>query len=300
MKELVFKPIAGRTEEIIDAILQTGEVASCTKELYAIHLVCEELVVNVVSYAYPEGVEGYLKIQIEKADGCITLKFIDGGVPFNPLERDMPDVSLPLEERQIGGLGIFLTVQMLMMKNKIGILIESDFYENEIFYYQFRFKEAGYEVHFLSRLWGNEGITFSGHEFRAPFYCNESFEALDDEALNDYAAIIVPAGMVSDRLRYTEDVTKLPPACVFLQKVFARKDIVKGVICHGLWLFSPVAELVKGRKMTVHNNLLGDAKNYGVEYVDADVVVDGDLVSARTGGHCYLLASEILKALASK
>ena len=65
--------------------------------------------------------------------------------------------------------------------------------------------------------------------------------------------------------------TKLPPACVFLQKVFARKDIVKGVICHGLWLFSPVAELVKGRKMTVHNNLLGDAKNYGVEYVDADV-----------------------------
>ena len=67
----------------------------------------------MVSYAYPEGVEGYLKIQIEKADGCITLKFIDGGVPFNPLERDMPDVSLPLEERQIGGLGIFLTVQMM-------------------------------------------------------------------------------------------------------------------------------------------------------------------------------------------
>ena len=52
MKELVFKPIAGRTEDIIDAILQTEEVASCTKQLYAIHLVCEELVVNVVSYAY--------------------------------------------------------------------------------------------------------------------------------------------------------------------------------------------------------------------------------------------------------
>ena len=73
MKELVFKPIAGRTEDIIDAILQTEEVASCTKQLYAIHLVCEELVVNVVSYAYPEGVEGYLKIQIEKADGYVTL-----------------------------------------------------------------------------------------------------------------------------------------------------------------------------------------------------------------------------------
>lgn len=183
------------------------------------------------------------------------------------------------------------------MKNKIGILIESDYYENEIFYYQFRFKEAGLDVHFLTRLWGNESITFQGHEFRAPFYCNGSFETLTDKDLDEYAAIIVPAGMVSDRLRYTEDVKKLPPASEFMKKVFARKDIIKGVICHGLWLLSPVAEVVKGRKMTVHNNLLGDAKNYGVKYQDADVFVDGDLVSARTGGHCYLLAQEILKAL---
>lgn len=113
MKELYFRPIAGKAEEIIDAILQTQEVASCTKELYAIHLVCEELVVNVVSYAYTDGMEGYLKIQIEKEGGYIVLRFIDGGIAFNPLEREMPDVSLPLEERQIGGLGIFLTVQMM-------------------------------------------------------------------------------------------------------------------------------------------------------------------------------------------
>lgn len=184
------------------------------------------------------------------------------------------------------------------MKNKIGILIESDFYENEIFYYQFRFQEAGYEVHFLSRLWGNDHITFSGHEFKAPFYCNENFEELDDRALDSYAAIIVPAGMVADRLRYTEDVNILPPACTFMEKVFSRKDILKGVICHGLWLFSPISDLVKGRKMTVHNNLLGDAKNYGVHYINCDVVVDEDLISARTGGHCYLLAAEILKRLA--
>ncbi|MEE3447097.1 MAG: DJ-1/PfpI family protein [Bacteroidales bacterium] len=186
------------------------------------------------------------------------------------------------------------------MKNKIGILIESDYYENEIFYYQFRFREAGFEPHFLSRLWGNDSITFQGHEFRAPFYCNESFEALTDKDLDEYAAVIVPAGMVSDRLRYTEDVKKIPPASEFMKKVFARKDIVKGVICHGLWLLSPVSEVVKGRKMTVHNNLLGDAKNYGVDYQDADVFVDGDLVSARTGGHCYLLAKEILKLVSKK
>ena len=113
MKDLYFQPIAHRAEEIIDAILRTPEVASCPKESYAIHLVCEELVVNVVSYAYADEAEGYLKIQIEKADGAITIRFIDGGVAFNPLEREMPDVSLSMEERQIGGLGIFLTVQMM-------------------------------------------------------------------------------------------------------------------------------------------------------------------------------------------
>lgn len=113
MKDLYFQPIAHRAEEIIDAILRTPEVASCPKESYAIHLVCEELVVNVVSYAYADEAEGYLKIQIEKADGTITIRFIDGGVAFNPLEREMPDVSLSMEERQIGGLGIFLTVKMM-------------------------------------------------------------------------------------------------------------------------------------------------------------------------------------------
>lgn len=182
-------------------------------------------------------------------------------------------------------------------KKKIGILIESDFYENEIYYYQFRFAEEGYEVHFLSRLWGNPSITFHGHELKAPFFCSESFENLTDNDLNEYAAFIVPAGMVSDRLRYTEDIGKLPPACLFLERIFAREDIIKGVICHGLWLFSPVSHLVKGRKMTVHNNLLGDARNYGVDYVNEDYVIDRDLISARTGGHCYLLARAIIQAI---
>lgn len=183
------------------------------------------------------------------------------------------------------------------MKNKIGILIESDFYENEIFYYQFRFREAGYEVHLLSRLWGCDSITFTGHEFKAPLFCNESFESLTDSQLEEYAAFIIPSGMVSDRLRYTENVNALPPACEFLKRIWGRKDIVKGVICHGLWLLAPVNELVKGRCMTLHNNLLGDANCYGVEYVDKDLVVDGDVVSARTGGDCFRLAGKILEMI---
>jgi anti-sigma regulatory factor (Ser/Thr protein kinase) len=111
---LHFQPIAGKALDILDAILRTPEVASCKKEFNALRLVCEELVVNVVDYAYPENdEEGYLDIEIEKDDACITIRFKDGGIPFNPLDRDMPDTSLPLEERRIGGLGIFLTIKKM-------------------------------------------------------------------------------------------------------------------------------------------------------------------------------------------
>jgi protease I len=185
-------------------------------------------------------------------------------------------------------------------KVKIGVLIESDFYEQEIFYYRLRFLEEGYDVRFLSRLWGRESLTFTGHEHKIPFECSESFDGMSDEELASFSALIVPAGMVADRLRYTEDIAKLPPATVLMQRAFANKDIIKGIICHGLWLVAPLPELVRGRRLVVHNNLLGDARNMGAVYVDQDVVVDGDLVTGRTGGHCHLFARAIIDLLASK
>ncbi len=185
----------------------------------------------------------------------------------------------------------------MLKGKKIGILMEGDYYEPEIWYYKWRFAEEGMDVHFLTRLWGQGSLTFLGHEFRAPFECRESFEFIEDHVLKTYSAIIVPAGMVADRLRYTEDIHKLPPAVEFLKKVFAEKNIIKGIICHGLWLVAPCPELVRGRKLVVHNNLLGDAKNMGAVYVDQDVVEDGDLVTARSGGHCHLFAKRIIEKL---
>lgn len=180
---------------------------------------------------------------------------------------------------------------------KIGVLIESDFYEDEIFYYRHRFAEEGAELHFLTRMWGQPEQTFHGHEYRAPLVCSESFESIDDDQLRSYAAIIVPSGMVADRLRYTEDPRAIPPATAFLRRAFAQPDVVKGIICHGMWLVSRTPELVRDRPVTVHNNLIGDALNMGARYTDRDLVVDGDLVTARTGAHCHLLARQILDML---
>ena len=183
---------------------------------------------------------------------------------------------------------------------KIAVLLESDYYEPEIWYYQHRFAEEGAELQLLTRLWGNDCLTFLGHEYRAPIEVWQSFEDIDDEALASYGAVIVPAGMVADRLRYTEDVNEVPPATEFLRRAFASPRVLKGIICHGMWLLAPAPELIRGRRVTVHNNLLGDARNMGAVYVDEDVVVDGDLVTARTGGHCHLMARAIIDILSAR
>jgi protease I len=180
---------------------------------------------------------------------------------------------------------------------KIAVLIEADYYENEIHYYQHRFPEEGMELHFLTRLWGQPMLTFTGHEYKAPLEVEGSFEGLSDETLRSYAAIIVPSGMVADRLRYTEDVDQIPPATEFLARAFAEPGILKGIICHGLWLTAPRTDLVRGRKLTCHNNLIGDAKAYGALYQNEDVVTDGDLITARTGAHCHLLARTLIDRL---
>ncbi|CAG6394621.1 DJ-1/PfpI family protein [Streptomyces cocklensis] len=189
---------------------------------------------------------------------------------------------------------------MRLKGQKIAVLMESDFYEPEIFYYQRRFAEEGAEVHFLTRLWGNERIVFRGHEYRVPFEVSESFEELDEFGLKQFSAVIVPSGMVSDRLRYTEEVDELPPATAFLRRAFADPAIIKGIICHGMWLAAPIPQVISGRRAVVHNNLLGDLKNMGGIYQDRDVVVDEDLVTARTGNHCHVFARTIIDLLAER
>ena len=76
----------------------------------AIRLVCEEIVMNVASYAYSEDSEGFLDVEIQKTDRII-ITFTDGGMPFNPLDLNKPDTTLSWKKRRIGGLGIFLVTK---------------------------------------------------------------------------------------------------------------------------------------------------------------------------------------------
>ena len=111
MTRLHFQPIQGKNVDIINAILHHKELALVDEALYRkLYVVVDELVTNIVNYAYPNGENDYLDVEIMHDKELLTIRFRDGGVPFNPLEKAPSDITLPMDQRPIGGLGILLVV----------------------------------------------------------------------------------------------------------------------------------------------------------------------------------------------
>ncbi|KAF0130690.1 MAG: RsbW [Bacteroidetes bacterium] len=71
-----------------------------------LNLVLEELITNIIFYGYTDKNEHFIEINIDFDDSRIFLKVEDDGIAFNPLLKEEADISLPVEERAIGGLGI--------------------------------------------------------------------------------------------------------------------------------------------------------------------------------------------------
>lgn len=108
-----FCPIAGEQARIIEWILAGLEDKVDGNVFFNVNLAVEEVVENVVSYAYKDG-NGFLEASKEITDnGILRIVIKDGGVKFNPLDKDDPDITLSAEEREIGGLGIFLCKNLM-------------------------------------------------------------------------------------------------------------------------------------------------------------------------------------------
>ena len=104
-----FQPIEGKSLDILDTILKNTEVVSVDDSWRNLSVVVEEIVLNIVDYSKSD----YLDVEIIRDEESITLRFHDGGVPFNPVEKEMPDFAVPMENRQIGGLGIFMVIKYM-------------------------------------------------------------------------------------------------------------------------------------------------------------------------------------------
>lgn len=113
MRELNIPAKMENLEIMIQFILETIENTPNKDKLSGkLRLVSEEILVNIINYAYPEKF-GNIYINTELLNNTLVLKIIDEGIKFDPLERQNPDITIPLEERTIGGLGIFMVKNIM-------------------------------------------------------------------------------------------------------------------------------------------------------------------------------------------
>jgi anti-sigma regulatory factor (Ser/Thr protein kinase) len=80
---------------------------------HAVELAADEAVTNVIRYAYPPGRQGTVRLRLWAAGGELVLAIRDQGRPFREEEAPPPDLESPLEDRPVGGLGIFLMHKMM-------------------------------------------------------------------------------------------------------------------------------------------------------------------------------------------
>lgn len=74
-----------------------------------IDVAVEELFVNIAQYAYAPGIGvATIRLEIQEDPFVVVITFIDNGIPYNPLAKEDPDITLSAEERPIGGLGIYM------------------------------------------------------------------------------------------------------------------------------------------------------------------------------------------------
>ncbi len=108
MKKMDIEATLENLPKVMEFVDEQLEETGCNMRIQTqIDVSVEELFVNIVNYAYGDKI-GDAQVMMDIKDGTAEITFIDTGVPFDPLAKEDPDISLPADERKIGGLGIFM------------------------------------------------------------------------------------------------------------------------------------------------------------------------------------------------
>jgi protease I len=180
---------------------------------------------------------------------------------------------------------------MAEIKGKIGVLIEDHFDLTEYRRFNEYFPQRGYQVEYISHLWGQPSLRFSSNPENDVIGEHVTVTTeINDVDPTDYKGIICIGAYAMDRLRYQTTVKKgqpnQAPAVAFLRKAIQTEGLKVGTICHGLWLFCADRQLLRHRKVTCAHNIVCDVENAGAEVIyggdgTVDLVVDGDLVTGK-------------------
>lgn len=114
IKHFVIENQIGELSSLAEKIDDLAEEWEFPQELAMnINLVIEEAVSNIIFYAFDNNSKHEIGISVSLNNSKLTIKITDDGIPFNPLLQKQPDINLPAEEREVGGLGIFLISQIM-------------------------------------------------------------------------------------------------------------------------------------------------------------------------------------------
>jgi protease I len=198
-----------------------------------------------------------------------------------------------------------------LVGRQIAVIVEHKFIPEEIDAYRHGFAALGAQVHLVSRLkYGDEtpgSVTFFSDVDPLddlPWQSPRSVKVTRDISsvqLDHYAALIMSANYTSVRLRWeslpkpslveltdvdiaafdAHQYVRSCPAVKFFARAMRDKRLVKGALCHGLWLLTPYRELLNGRRVICHSVVMADVLNCGarIDLTRSGVVVDDDLVT---------------------
>ncbi|HYZ84667.1 MAG TPA: type 1 glutamine amidotransferase domain-containing protein [Bryobacteraceae bacterium] len=149
---------------------------------------------------------------------------------------------------------------------KIALLVDNVYQEMEVWYPYYRFIEAGAQVTMVGPKAGENVTSKLG-------YPAKPHRSYSEVKADDFDGVIVPGGFAPDHIR------RHPEAIEFVRQVDKQEKLV-AAICHGPWVLCSTGSL-KGKRATCYFSIKDDVVNAGGRYEDAEVVVDGNLVTSR-------------------
>jgi protease I len=174
---------------------------------------------------------------------------------------------------------------MDLKQARVAVLVEQQYQEMEVWYPIYRLREAGCKV------------TLVGPEAGATYpsklgYPAKSDKAAKDVSADEFDALVIPGGFAPDFLRRHEAVIKLV-------RNIAEQGKPIAAICHGPWVLCSTTAL-RGKKATCFFAIKDDVVNAGANYVDAEVIRDGNIITSRKPDDLPAFVATLLQALQGK
>lgn len=168
-----------------------------------------------------------------------------------------------------------------MSVKRVAILVENDYQDQEVWVPLYRLREEGYETVVVGT-----GASQYLSKYRYPIQAEIAASRARSE---EFAGVVIPGGWAPDRLRQDPAVLKL------VRDLFEARRVV-AAICHAGWVLAS-AGIARGRRLTAYQAIRDDMIHAGADFVDAEVVRDGNLITSRKPDDLPAFCREIIKAL---